>query len=73
MEKPVIGFLDRFTIKQVKIIIRAGGIAVLPTDTLYGFHCAASRLDAVERIRLLKGKGTGTGFILLASDLDMVD
>lgn len=70
---PLTGFLDRARTARAARVLAAGGVAVLPTDTLYGFHCAASRLDAAERIRAAKGRGVNAGFILLACDLDMVD
>jgi L-threonylcarbamoyladenylate synthase len=70
---PVSGFLAPRHVRPAAAVLADGGIAVLPTDTLYGFHCAASNLDSVERIRGLKGRGAGSGFILLAADLPMVD
>lgn len=68
---PVTGYLDRSAIRKVAARIAAGGVAVLPTDTVYGFHCAVSRLEAVETIRRFKGRRGKSGFILLASDVAM--
>lgn len=58
--------------RRLAALLAAGGVAVLPTDTLYGLSCAASSAEAIERIRRLKGRRRGAGFILLASDLEMV-
>jgi L-threonylcarbamoyladenylate synthase len=73
MEASVTGFLSRFTLKRVAAVLSSGGIAVLPTDTLYGLHCRAFHPTAVEKIRILKRIHEGKGFILLASDLRMVE
>lgn len=73
MEKPVTGYLDRSNIRKIAGILRDGGIAVLPTDTIYGFHCAAVRPDAVERVIRLKGRREAGGFIVLASSVEMAD
>jgi len=70
---PLSGFLDGGRLRAAAAVLAAGGIAILPTDTLYGFHCAASKLDSVRRIRGMKGRGEGSGLILLAADLAMVD
>jgi L-threonylcarbamoyladenylate synthase len=67
------GYLGRATIPGVAALLASGGVAVLPTDTIYGFHCSASIPGAVDRIRDLKGRGTGEGFILLAADTGMAD
>jgi len=71
MRAPFFGNLDRRTITKVAAILAAGGVAVLPTDTIYGFHCAASRDEAIERIRRLKGRREEAGFIHLAADCAM--
>lgn len=54
-------------------LLRSGGVVVLPTDTLPGFHAAASRRDAVERISRLKGADGERRYLLLAASIDMVD
>jgi L-threonylcarbamoyladenylate synthase len=36
--------------------IERGGIAIFPTDTLYGIACDPDRSDAIERIHQLKGR-----------------
>ncbi|HNZ30260.1 MAG TPA: L-threonylcarbamoyladenylate synthase, partial [Candidatus Goldiibacteriota bacterium] len=45
--------------KQLKLaadIIKKGGIAILPTDTVYGFFCLADNKKAVKKIYCLKGR-----------------
>jgi tRNA threonylcarbamoyl adenosine modification protein (Sua5/YciO/YrdC/YwlC family) len=96
MEEPLRGPFTRSMVTRIAAVLRDGGVVVLPTDTLYGFHCLATRLDAVERVRRLKKGERGqrasvstlkqgmkarerarrekrSGFILLASDIRMVD
>lgn len=46
---------------------------MLPTDTIYGFHCAVSNRRAIEMILDLKGRRARSGFILLAADEAMAD
>ncbi len=55
--------------KAGKILLN-GGIAVLPTDTIYGLHCLATNKGAVERIYDLKGRDRAKPFIILISSLD---
>lgn len=73
MEKPITGYLDRRNIITVTAVLRSGGISVLPTDTLYGFHCKASALDAIRTILNIKGERKKSGLILLAHDIRLVD
>ena len=42
-------------VRRVADCLREGGIAVLPTDTLYAFVCSMEYKKAVETIALLKG------------------
>lgn len=71
MEKPVTGYLDGRSIGKVAGVLAGGGVAVLPTDTLYGFHCSIRHPAAIDTICALKGKRKGGGFILLASNIEM--
>ena len=37
--------------------LRAGGLVILPTDTVYGIGCNAADAGAVERLLAAKGRG----------------
>ena len=73
MEEPLRGYFRGAMVTKVAALLCEGGVAVLPTDTIYGLHCAASNAEAAKSIRRLKGRGSGAGLILLASDMEMVD
>ena len=73
MEEPLRGYLSKAMATKVAAVLRDGGVAVLPTDTIYGLHCVASNKEAVGRIRKIKGRGGGRGFILLAAGMEMAD
>jgi L-threonylcarbamoyladenylate synthase len=42
--------------RRLRGCLAAGGVAVLPTDTVYGVACDARRRGAVERLYELKGR-----------------
>lgn len=48
------------------LILESGGILLMETDTLPGFHCRADRPTAVAGITALKGREKGTPLLLLA-------
>ncbi len=73
MENTIKGYFTPEKIVQIAGILGTGGITVLPTDTIYGFHCASSDVEAIKKIGILKGKRARAGFILLAADIEMVD
>lgn len=73
MEEPLRGYLSKATVQKVAAVLRNGGVAVLPTDTIYGLHCAATGASAVRRIREIKGRRGKAGFVLLVSDMEMAD
>jgi tRNA threonylcarbamoyl adenosine modification protein (Sua5/YciO/YrdC/YwlC family) len=58
--------------KVVDVLLR-GGVAILPTDTLYGFSASMSCQSGVRRILTIKGNGEERKFLFLASDLSMVE
>lgn len=41
-------------IKQIVEILRAGGVIIYPTDTVYGFGCDITNQKAVERVARIK-------------------
>ncbi len=73
MEEPLTGPLTEYNLSRLALLLRSGRIAVLPTDTIYGLHCISIDGKAVERIRSLKGRSGSSGFIVLASSVDMAE
>lgn len=60
-------------ITRVVDVLRAGGIIVYPTDTVYGMGCDITKAKAVERIIKIKGlKAKDAQFSFICSDLSHI-
>ena len=53
-------------------ILRGGGVALLPTDTIYGLHAIATDERAVARIAAMKGRDNDKPFVIIASSIDQL-
>jgi L-threonylcarbamoyladenylate synthase len=51
-------------------VLAAGGLVLLPTDTLPGLHARADAPAAAARIDVLKGRDAGKPLLLLCADTD---
>ncbi|MBX4188589.1 threonylcarbamoyl-AMP synthase [Candidatus Saccharibacteria bacterium] len=58
---------------EVVRLLKNGGAGLLPTDTIYGLSARALDADAVEKLRRLKGRDSNKPFIVLMSDVKMLD
>jgi L-threonylcarbamoyladenylate synthase len=54
-------------------VLRAGGVIVYPTDTIYGLGADATNHDAVVRVQRIKGRAPGHSILALASGIAMVE
>jgi L-threonylcarbamoyladenylate synthase len=54
------------------VAIRAGGIVVYPTDTLYGMGCDATSEAAVKKLRALKRRDSAKPLSIIVSDFAML-
>lgn len=52
--------------------MRAGGIILYPTDTVWGLGCDATSAAAVERIYRLKRSGNKKSMLVLCASADMI-
>ncbi len=59
-------------IQQALEILRAGGVILYPTDTVWGIGCDATNPEAVARIYQIKRREDSKSLVLLASDMDMI-
>ena len=53
-------------------IIRRGGVAVVPTDTVYGLACGISQVGAIKRIYQLKDLDPKKELALLVPDMQTI-
>jgi L-threonylcarbamoyladenylate synthase len=51
--------------------LRTGGLAVIPTDTVYGLACDPFRPEAVARLAAIKGRKPGQPIALVAASVDI--
>ncbi|MDR1952282.1 MAG: threonylcarbamoyl-AMP synthase [Elusimicrobiota bacterium] len=58
--------------KKMAQIIRSGGIAVTPTDTVYGLVADAFNMQAQRKIYFLKGRKYKKPLIIMAHNIDSV-
>jgi len=54
-------------------IVKAGGVIVYPTDTVYGIGCNPYLEEAVERVFEIKGRNKAKPFPILASNIQDVE
>lgn len=54
-------------LNQIARLLSEGGVALLPTDTIYGLHAVATDADAVGRITAIKGRDDTKPFVVIAS------
>lgn len=53
--------------------LRAGGVAFLPAEGLYGLHALATSSQAIERLRRIKSRAPGKGYIGLIAEPEEID
>jgi L-threonylcarbamoyladenylate synthase len=56
-------------VDEIAASLRAGGVALLPTDTIYGLHAVASNEAAVAKIASIKGRDEGKRFVVIAASV----
>ncbi|MDX6511501.1 MAG: L-threonylcarbamoyladenylate synthase [Gaiellaceae bacterium] len=64
--------MSESAVEHAVVALRAGKLAVLPTDTVYGLCATAYRSDPVARLYRLKGRPETKPTALVASDLDLL-
>jgi L-threonylcarbamoyladenylate synthase len=58
--------------KKTAQIIKGGGVAIVPTETVYGFAVDAFNIDAQKKIYSIKGRNQKKPLILMAPDIESV-
>jgi L-threonylcarbamoyladenylate synthase len=58
---------------EIAAVLRAGGVALLPTDTIYGLHALAINEEAVARVRSMKERGDQKPFVTIAASAEQLE
>ena len=53
-------------------VLRAGGLILYPTDTVWGIGCDATNEEAVAKVYALKRSEEKTSMLCLMRDADMI-
>ncbi|HEX9983780.1 MAG TPA: L-threonylcarbamoyladenylate synthase [Thermoanaerobaculia bacterium] len=64
--------MQHFTHDQLPALahlLTAGGVVLMPTDTIYGLHAVATNARAVARIAQLKGRDDAKPFVVLGASV----
>jgi L-threonylcarbamoyladenylate synthase len=64
---------DPDVVANAAAVLRAGGVIIFPTDTLYGLGADALSDAAVEKIYAIKGRDTGKPIHAIVSDMEMAE
>lgn len=59
---------DESALALASEVLMSGGVAVIPTDTVYGLAAHPGKAGAIERLYSIKGRDRGKPVALLASD-----
>lgn len=60
----------RLEFEPVAALLSEGAIVILPTDTIYGLHAAATNPDAVRSIFAMKARDQGRPLVVIGSRID---
>lgn len=74
MEKQTIkiSHKDKDAHKKAAEIVRNGGVAVVPTETVYGFAADAFNIEAQKKIYKIKGRNFKKPLVLMTADIESV-
>jgi len=60
-------------LKKTGAILKAGGIILYPTDTIWGIGCDATRSDSVQNIYRVKQRDDRKSMLVLVDGIDMLE
>jgi len=67
---PNLVLADDHGLQQAVRVLDAGGVIVIPTDTVYGLACRIDDAAAIERIRVLKARPAAMAIAVLVADTE---
>ncbi|NLX41387.1 MAG: threonylcarbamoyl-AMP synthase [Bacteroidales bacterium] len=72
MNKHIDKSIDREAVNTAIEVLKAGGVILYPTDTIWGIGCDATNSEAVAKVLSIKHRDDSKSLIMLVSDIDML-
>ena len=72
MNKYIDKSIDGEAVKAAVEVLKAGGVILYPTDTIWGIGCDATNSEAVARVLSIKHRADSKSLITLVSDTGML-
>jgi len=72
MSLKVLSIIDKDVYKKVSEVIKSGGIAIVPTETVYGFVVDAFNFKAQKTLYKIKNRNTKKPLVMMAYDIKRV-
>lgn len=66
------GKINKKDFNKVVDVLRSGKVIAMPTDTIYGLSCVASKANAIRKIHKIKETSLEKSLIILISNLAML-
>lgn len=63
---------DKTDLDEAVEVLKAGGVILYPTETVWGLGCDATNADAVAKIYAIKQRSDSKSLISLVADADML-
>ena len=60
-------------IKRSLAALKAGGVILYPTDTIWGLGCDATNTSAIDKVFCIKSRAEGKSLIILVNGIDMLE
>jgi L-threonylcarbamoyladenylate synthase len=60
-------------VEDIATLLRAGGVLLLPTDTIYGLHAVATNEHAVARMAELKDRDEEKPFVVIGASIEQLE
>jgi len=60
-------------IKRSLAALKAGGVILYPTDTIWGLGCDATNTSAIEKVFSIKSRAEGKSMIILVNGFNMLE
>ena len=63
---------DKADLDEAIAVLKAGGVILYPTDTVWGLGCDATNPDAVAKVFEIKHRAESKALVTLVADADMI-